>query len=103
MIDWALDATEIFNQIRAFEKTPERAYSSMGKKKIFIYKASVEYGSFSPPGVIFDSITGKGIIISTGCHNLLVEQLQVENQQLVQGDKILMSDLISINNKFSNF
>jgi len=82
-IDWTKPAREIYNLVRAVTHPYPGAFTSLGRRRLFIWWGRPLAEPVAPaavPGQIMARLLGEGLLVATGRGQFLVERAQWEGE-----------------------
>jgi methionyl-tRNA formyltransferase len=103
LVDWNRTATEIFNQVRAFQPWPGTYtfFSRGGKaRRLILHEVTpLEAGTTEPePGSIVES-SSDDLIVTTGCGRLKLRCLQPEGKKRLSGAEFVRGYQIGVGSR----
>ena len=102
LIDWNMESNKIRNRIKGLADKPGAFTFFRGKQlKILQARELIEH-SFEKPGIIVDILGKKGIVVTTGSTNLLLEKVQPAGKKVMQAFEFNLGARIKPGEKFTN-
>jgi methionyl-tRNA formyltransferase len=93
LIDWSKSAVEVFNLIRGLNPWPV-AYTKYKSKSLKVWKARIsnEKGTNKFGEIL--KVSKEGILVSTGCGTLLIEEIQFPNSRRMSVDEYIRGNIL---------
>jgi methionyl-tRNA formyltransferase len=96
VIDWTESAESIYNLVRAVTHPYPGAYTMLGEKRLFIWKALPQEGTAKgPPGTV---VSTRPLIVKTGRGLISVASVQLEDEEETDAGAFVAAH--SLDNKF---